>query len=192
MAVGLVRKVMVTAWLGAAAHACWAERAPELPRLAGDAWINSSPLELAQLRGRPVLVEFWTFGCSNCRNTLPWLKRIHERYAPDGLVVIAVHSPEFDYERGAANVERRVRQLGITYPVMVDDEFRYWNALGNRFWPAFYLIGPDGDVVAARIGELHTGQRSADDFERQIADLTAAPATSGAARPPTSDRARTR
>jgi thiol-disulfide isomerase/thioredoxin len=188
----MLRQVLVTAWLVAAASPAGAEMAPELPRLADDAWINSRPLELAQLRGRPVLIEFWTFGCSNCRNTLPWLKRIHERYSPVGLIVIGVHTPEFDYERGAANVERRVRQLGIAYPIMVDDDFRYWNALGNRFWPAFYLIGPDGDVVATRIGELHTGQRSADDFERQIAELTTAPATFGAARPPTSDRARRR
>jgi thiol-disulfide isomerase/thioredoxin len=143
--------------------------APELPQLPASAWINSSPLELSKLRGRPVLVEFWTFGCSNCRNTLPWLRKVHERYAPGGLVVIAVHSPEFDYEREASAVVRRVRQLGIRYPVLVDNDFRYWTALGNRFWPAFYLIGPDGRIVASRIGELHAGQRSADEFERLIA-----------------------
>jgi thiol-disulfide isomerase/thioredoxin len=146
--------------------------APPLPTLPAESWINSPPLKLSDLRGRPVLVEFWTFGCSNCRNTLPWLKQVHEKYSPRGLIVIAVHSPEFEHERGADDVARAVKQLGIRYPVMVDDDFRYWNALGNRYWPAFYLIGPDGDIVATRIGELHVGQRPADEFEALIAALT--------------------
>lgn len=153
--------------------------APELPTLPAASWINSKPLRLSELRGRPVLVEFWTFDCSNCRNTLPWLKQIHAEFAPRGLVVIAVHSPEFDRERGAAAVERAVRRLGIQYPVMVDDEFRYWKAVGNRYWPAFYLIGPDGRIIATRIGELHRGQRSAEEFGALIAELTADPAASG-------------
>jgi thiol-disulfide isomerase/thioredoxin len=158
--------------------------APELPALPAESWINSPPLRLSELRGRPVLVEFWTFGCSNCRNTLPWLKAIDAEYAPRGLVVIAVHSPEFERERGAAAVERAVRQLGIRYPVVVDDAFSYWSALGNRYWPAFYLIGPDGDIVATRIGELHRGQRSAEQFEDLIAELAGDPATGGPARRP--------
>jgi thiol-disulfide isomerase/thioredoxin len=158
-------------------------QAPELPPLGAGAWINSPPLELAALRGRPVLVEFWTFGCSNCRNTLPWLARVHERYAPEGLVVIGVHSPEFDFERDPQAVAKHVRQLGIRYPVLVDNEFRYWKALGNRFWPAFYLIDPQGRIVATRIGELHAGGRSADDFERQIAALTAGRGETSPVRP---------
>jgi thiol-disulfide isomerase/thioredoxin len=148
-----------------------ARTAPELPTLPAGAWINSPPLRLSELRGRPVLVEFWTFECSNCRNTLPWVEHIYEQYAPRGLVVIAVHSPEFDRERGAAAVERAVRQLGIRYPVMVDDAFRYWTALDNRYWPAFYLIGPDGRIVATHIGELRRGQHDADGFEALIADM---------------------
>lgn len=153
--------------------------APELPTLPAGSWINSPPLRLSALRGHPVLVEFWTFGCSNCRNTLPWLRQVYEQYSPRGLVVIAVHSPEFEHERGAAAVERAVRQLGIRYPVMVDDGFAYWTALGNRYWPAFYLIGPAGDVVATRIGELHDGQRAADQFKALIAGLSGDPPTSG-------------
>ncbi len=155
-----------------------ASTAPELPSLPAASWINSKPLKLVELRGRPVLVEFWTFDCSNCRNTLPWLKQVHAEFAPRGLVVIAVHSPEFDRERGAAAVGRAVRQLGIDYPVMVDDDFRYWNAIGNRYWPAFYLIGPDGRIVATRIGELHSGQRSADEFSALIGGLAVDPTTS--------------
>lgn len=148
--------------------------APELPAVPASAWLNSPPLTLARLRGRPVLIEFWTFGCSNCRNTLPWLKRIHARYAPQGLAVIAIHSPEFDFERDPAVVAANVRKLGIEYPVLIDNDFRYWKSLDNRFWPAFFLIDPQGQIVATRIGELHAGRPSADDFERQIAALTTA------------------
>jgi thiol-disulfide isomerase/thioredoxin len=179
---GIASALLLTGLMAPAVAEVVSSAAPELPPLPAASWINSRPLELSQLRGRPVLVEFWTFACSNCRNTLPWLKQVHAEFAPRGLVVIAVHSPEFDRERGAAAVERAVRQLGIDYPVMVDDDFRYWNALGNRYWPAFYLIGPDGRILATRVGELHAGQRSADEFSALIAGLAVDPATSGPAR----------
>ena len=145
--------------------------APELPALPTTAWLNSPPLTLAALRGRPVLIEFWTFDCSNCRNTLPWMKTIHTRYSPQGLTVIAIHSPELEHERDPASVAAHVQQLGINYPVLIDNDFRYWNALGNRFWPACYLIDPQGRIVARRIGELHSGERSADEFEQAITAL---------------------
>jgi len=142
--------------------------APELPTLPDSAWLNSKPLSLAALRGHPVLIEFWTFDCSNCRNSLPWMKRIDARYAAQGLTVIAIHSPELEHERDPAAVAAHVRQLGITYPVLIDNDFQYWKALGNRFWPAFWLIDAQGRIVATRIGELHAGERSADDFEHTI------------------------
>jgi thiol-disulfide isomerase/thioredoxin len=145
--------------------------APELPALPSNAWLNSKPLSLAALRGHPVLIEFWTFGCSNCRNSLPWMKTIHTRYSPQGLTVIAIHSPEFEHEHNRAAVAAHVRQFGIDYPVLVDNDFRYWQALGNRFWPAFYLVDPQGRITAKRIGELHSGERSSDEFERAIAAL---------------------
>ncbi|HXW09110.1 MAG TPA: redoxin domain-containing protein [Steroidobacteraceae bacterium] len=156
-------------WQRSTARAASDRPAPELPELPASAWLNSSPLTLAEQRGRPVLVEFWTFGCSNCRATLPWLKRVHERYAPQGLQVISIHSPEFEHERDPTAVARHVRQFGIRYPVLIDNEFRYWKALDNRFWPAFFLIDPQGRLVDRRIGELHPGERSADAFERRIA-----------------------
>jgi thiol-disulfide isomerase/thioredoxin len=143
--------------------------APELPILPASAWLNSAPLTLASLHGQPVLVEFWTFDCSNCRASLPWMKRVADRYTAKGLKVIAIHSPEFERERDPAAVADHVRQLGITYPVLIDNDFRYWSALGNRYWPAFYLVDGQGRIVATRIGELHPGERSADDFEHEIA-----------------------
>lgn len=92
-----------------------APRAPELPSLDAGHWLNSPPLTLAALRGRLVLIEFWTFGCSNCRNTLPWLEHVHARYSPKGLAVIAVHTREFDSERDRDAVARAVARLGIRY-----------------------------------------------------------------------------
>jgi len=149
--------------------------APELPRLPASAWLNSAPLTLAQLRGHPVLIEFWTFECVNCRNSLAWMKHTQEQYAAKGLAIVAVHSPELEAERDPAAVARAVRSLGITYPVMLDTEFRYWQAVNNRFWPAFYLLDPAGRIVATRVGELHRGHGSADEFERSIAGLLARP-----------------
>src|SRR6476619_3642806 len=119
----------------APARAATPSPAPELPKLPASAWLNSPPLTLAGLRGHPVLVEFWTFDCSNCRATQPWVARMHERYGPRGLKVIAVHSPEFDRERNPAAVARHVQELCIRYPILIDNGFVYWNALGNQFWP---------------------------------------------------------
>lgn len=145
--------------------------APEFTHAAPADWINSPPLTLAALRGQVVLVEFWTFDCSNCRNTLPWVKSIHARYADRGLKVVSVHTPELPQERVPANVRAAVKDLGITYPVMIDGDFSYWRALGNRYWPAFYLVDRDGRVVETAIGELHPGQRNGEQMEAAIRDL---------------------
>ncbi len=134
-------------------------------------WINSEPQTPTSLRGRPVLVEFWAFGCSNCRNTLPWLKQVAERYGDHGLAIIAVHTPEFAAEHGRAAVSRAVERLGIEYPVLIDDDSRFWSAMANRYWPAFYLFDGDGRLVASRIGELHAGRAGADTFESEIRRL---------------------
>jgi len=169
----LLLSLLIASGLGGAATptAPVAPVAPELPTLPAANWLNSAPLTLAALRGKPVLVEFWTFGCSNCRNTLPWLEQVHTRYAPKGLTIVAVHTPEFAHERDRTAVAKAVTRLGIRYPVMIDNDFAYWRALGNNYWPAFYLIDPQGRIVATRIGELHAGRRSADEFEAAIAGL---------------------
>jgi thiol-disulfide isomerase/thioredoxin len=145
--------------------------APEFTHASEAEWLNSKPLRLARLRGRVVLVEFWTYDCVNCRRTLPWLKAMHERYAEDGLIIVSVHTPEFDHERDPSKVRAAVRRLGIDYPVMLDNDFSYWKALGNRYWPAFYLIGPTGRIERRAIGELHRGEARADRFEDAILEL---------------------
>jgi thiol-disulfide isomerase/thioredoxin len=148
--------------------------APELTHTAQSEWINSPPLTLAALRGEVVLIEFWTFDCYNCRNTLPWLEAIHAEYAPRGLQVISVHTPELPQERAPDNVRAAVKELGIAYPVMLDADSSYWRALNNRYWPAFYLVGRDGRIALAAFGELHRGTERGDRMEARIRGLLAA------------------
>jgi thiol-disulfide isomerase/thioredoxin len=159
--------VLALAGCGGSLPAMPAE-APEFTHSAAADWINSPPLRLSELRGEVVLIEFWTFDCYNCRNTLPWLRRVHEEYGPRGLRVVSVHTPELPRERDPANVRAAVRELGIAYPVMIDGDFTYWRAMNNRYWPAFYLIGRDGRIIATAIGELHQGRKSGDGLEAAI------------------------
>jgi thiol-disulfide isomerase/thioredoxin len=123
------------------------------PGISGQTWLNSEPLRIAELKGKVVLVEFWTFGCYNCRNLEPHIKTWHQRYAEKGLVVIGVHSPEFSYERVLANVQRYVREHAIGYPIAIDNDFATWKRYGNRYWPAMYLIDKRGVVRYLRVGE---------------------------------------
>jgi thiol-disulfide isomerase/thioredoxin len=147
-----------------------AAEAPEFTHSKSSDWINSAPLTLASLRGSLVLVEFWTFDCYNCRNTLPWLKAIHEEYGPRGLKVVSVHTPELAQERIPENVRAAVKESGITYPVMIDGDYSYWRAMNNRYWPAFYLIDGQGKIVLNAFGELHKGTKRGDQVEAAIRD----------------------
>lgn len=124
-----------------------------VPEITSSTWINSEPQSLRDLRGKVVLVEFWTFGCSNCRNVEPQVKQWHQRYADHGFVVIGIHSPEFAYEKDIDAVTRYVRDHGIRYVVAVDNDFVNWNRFGNRYWPAMYLVDKRGVVRYVRVGE---------------------------------------
>ena len=141
---------------------------PEFPKSAANLWLNSKPLEARSLRGQPVLVEFWAFGCSNCLATQPWMKEIASRYRPEGLVVIGVHTPEFPREAEPLEFRAAVARLGIAYPVMLDPDYAFWRAERNSYWPAFYLYGRDGHLIAMQIGELHLGQPRSDQFVAAI------------------------
>lgn len=132
------------------AHALVGQEAPEVT---SPAWINSEPLAMDALRGKVVLVEFWTFGCYNCRNIEPKIKEWHQRYATKGLVVIGVHSPEFAHEKNVDAVKEYIRDQKITYPVAVDNEFVNWRRFGNRYWPCIYLIDKRGVIQYVRAGE---------------------------------------
>ena len=118
-----------------------------------DGWINSKPLALASLRGKVVLVDFWTYSCINCLRTLPYVERWYETYRKAGLVVVGVHTPEFAFEHVRSNVERAVSSLGISYPVALDNGYGTWTAWGNRYWPAKYFVDRSGHVRYAHFGE---------------------------------------
>lgn len=132
------------------------------PEIAGvQQWHNSPPLTLAGLRGKVVLVDFWTYACINCVRTLPHVRAWHETYGPQGLVVIGVHTPEFPYERDARNVAGALRRFGLAYPVAQDNRYATWTAFGNRYWPALYLIDRQGRIRYRHAGEgayAETGQ----------------------------------
>lgn len=126
----------------------------ELPALDGaTGWLNSEPLTPALLRGRPVLVEFWTFTCINWIRTLPYVRGWFQKYRADGLVVLGVHTPEFEVERNIDHVRRAMRELGIDYPVAIDSDYRIWRAFRNEYWPALYLADDGGKIRHHRFGE---------------------------------------
>lgn len=125
--------------------------APEFTGI--ERWFNSPPLTMAGLKGKVVLVEFWTYECINCIHVMPHVKQWHQRYHDQGLVVVGVHTPEYDEERIAANVKAAIGRFGIQYPVAQDNGYRTWDAYGNRFWPALYLVDRDGKVVYRHYGE---------------------------------------
>jgi thiol-disulfide isomerase/thioredoxin len=151
-----------------ASGAATPNKAPEFTHTASSEWINSAPLRLSSLRGSVVLIEFWAFDCSNCRATLPWLESVHAEYNARGLRIVSVHTPELKQEYVPANVRRVVKELGISYPVMIDGDYSYWSALNNRYWPAFYLVDRKGRIVRTALGELHRGEERGDAMEAAI------------------------
>ncbi|GLQ49706.1 cytochrome c biogenesis protein DipZ [Dyella flava] len=126
----------------------------ELPSLAGATqWFNSTPLTPESLRGKVVLVDFWTYSCINCIRTLPYVNAWAQKYRDHGLVVIGVHSPEFAFEKDPANVAKAIKDFGITYPVAVDSNYAIWQAFNNEYWPAHYFIDAHGQIRAHHFGE---------------------------------------
>lgn len=118
-----------------------------------DTWFNSSPLTMKELRGKVVLVDFWTFSCINCIRTLPYMKELNAKYKDQGLVIVGVHAPEFAFEKVPANVEASIKEKELTYPIVLDNNFKTWAAYHNQYWPAKYLIDKDGNVRYTHFGE---------------------------------------
>jgi cytochrome c biogenesis protein CcdA/thiol-disulfide isomerase/thioredoxin len=140
-----------------------------LPSLDGlGPWFNSPPLSAAQLKGKVVVVDFWTYSCINCLRSLPYVKAWDAKYRKDGLVIIGVHAPEFAFERDPANVAKAIRDLGVTYPVALDNRYVLWNALHNQYWPAHYFFDAQG-----RLRFYHHGEGEYDVSERVIRQLLA-------------------
>jgi thiol-disulfide isomerase/thioredoxin len=137
------------------------------PNFAGiNNWFNSAPLNMTDLRGKVVLVDFWTYGCVNCVNTLPHVTELYAKYRDRGLVVVGVHTPEFPFERSASNVQAALRRHGITYPVAQDNDSQTWNAYRNQHWPAQYIVDQSGKIVFQ-----HDGEGQYEQMDRTIARL---------------------
>jgi thiol-disulfide isomerase/thioredoxin len=151
-------EILLGALLGGAAagSAAGAAVVPEtrMPSLDGaTAWINTPPLSPQRLRGKVVLVDFWTFTCINWLRTLPWLRTWQQKYAEQGLVIVGVHSPEFEFEQDLANVRRAVKDLDVGFPVAVDSNHEIWHAFANQYWPALYFVDAEGRVRHHQFGE---------------------------------------
>ena len=138
-----------------------------MPELNGAvAWLNSSPLTSDSLRGKVVLIDFWTYSCINCLRALPYVEAWSEKYKDAGLVVIGVHTPEFAFEKEQSNVQKAVRDLKVNYPVAIDSDYKIWQAFNNQYWPAHYFIDGKG-----RIRYHHFGEGEYDESERVIQQL---------------------
>lgn len=140
--------------------------APEI--IPGGKWLNSDPLTLAQLKGKVVLLDFWTYTCINCQRTLPYLQKWHETYSDKGLAVIGVHAPEFEFEKDSENVQQAIEDFKLTYATVQDNDFATWRAYENRYWPAKYLIDAEGYVRYT-----HFGEGAYDETEKVIQQLLA-------------------
>ena len=125
-----------------------------MPALRGaTAWVNSQPLSTPDLRGKVVLVDFWTYTCINWRRTMPYLRAWAEKYKDNGLVVVGVHTPEFSFEKDLDNVRRAAKEQRVDYPIAVDNDYAIWNAFDNRYWPALYFIDAQGHIRHQQFGE---------------------------------------
>jgi thiol-disulfide isomerase/thioredoxin len=129
-------------------------------------WFNSAPLSMNDLRGKVVLVDFWTYGCYNCVNTLPYVTKLYETYKDKGLVVVGIHTPEFPFERSAGNVQAALKRHSITYPVAQDNDSATWNAWRNQYWPAQYIVDQHGKIVFS-----HAGEGQYEQIERTVRQL---------------------
>ena len=139
-------------------------KAPEI--IPGGVWFNSEPLTLEQLKGKVVIIDFWTYSCINCQRTFPYLRDWHEKYKDHGLVIIGVHAPEFEFEKSEKNVAQAIKDFGLTYPIVQDNEFATWRAYNNRYWPAKYFIDKEGYIRYS-----HFGEGAYDASERVIQEL---------------------
>ena len=129
-------------------------------------WLNSGALHIADLRGKVVVVNFWTYGCYNCVNTLPHVVKLYEKYKDRGFVVIGVHTPEFPFERSTSNVQTAIKRHGIRYPVALDNGYATWKSYSNQYWPAQYIVDRHGNIVFS-----HAGEGAYDTIDRTVQRL---------------------
>ncbi len=140
----------------------------DLPRAAATEWLNSKPLTAVDLRGKVAVIDFWTYSCINWRRTLPYLRAWAEKYKDQGLVVIGVHTPEFDFEKNVDNVRQAAKEMKIDYPIAIDNDHAIWTAFKNDYWPALYFVDAQG-----HIRHHYRGEGEYDKSERVVQQLLA-------------------
>src|SRR5687768_1431923 len=178
-----MKTILPLLFFGVIAGSCIVGAAGKLPAFKVERWVNSAPLTAAGLRGKVVLVDVWEYTCINWIRTLPYVQAWNRDYASLGLVVIGVHSPEFEFSKRAENIDRGIREHKLTYPIAIDNEFAVWRALGNDAWPAKYLFDGEGHLVKRWVGEGRY-----DEIESEIRRLLGA-ADPGVRLPPVSHEA---
>src|ERR1700704_5839763 len=158
-----MKSIIPLLFLGVLAGACLVGAAGKLPAFTVERWVNSVPLTAEALRGKVVLLDVWEYTCINWIRTSPFIRAWHRDYAALGLVVVGLHAPEFEFGRRADNIDRGIRDHGLTYPIALDNDFATWRALGNDAWPAKYLYDGQGRLVKRWVGEGNY-----DDIEAEI------------------------
>lgn len=153
--------------VSAAKHELLGQAVPELSQQHQRDWLNSKPLTFAALRGNVVLLDFWTFDCWNCYKSFPWLNSLQVKYADKPFKIVGVHSPEFAHEKDREKVAAKIAEFNLQHPVMIDNDFIFWRALHNRYWPSFYIIDKQGVLRGYYLGETHRGDSQA----RRISSL---------------------
>jgi len=151
-------------------------KAPEFHQTSADQWLNSPPLTLESLRGKVVMLDFWTFDCWNCYRSFPWMNEMEARFNPDEFIIIGVHTPEFEHEKVRANIEKKIAEFELKHPTVMDNDFTYWKAMNNRYWPSYYLIDKKGNIRHNFIGETHADTKKARKIETSIQTLIDEPA----------------
>ena len=146
---------------------------PQFTQKNSQQWINSNPLKTEDLKGKVVLIDIWTYGCWNCYRSIPWLNSLEEKFDKDKFIIIGIHTPEFDREHERDKVVSKIEEFKVKHPVMMDNDFAYWKALRNRYWPTFYVADKHGVVKGVFIGETHEGDKRAKDVEKLITRLIA-------------------
>lgn len=149
------------------------KKAPEFPQTSADQWLNSPPLSMASLRGKVVMIDFWTFGCWNCYRSFPWMNEMEARLEGEEFQIIGVHTPEFEHEKVRASIEKKIDEFELRHPTVMDNDFRYWRAMNNRYWPTYYLIDKKGNIRDQFIGETHANTAKAEKIEDRIKELLA-------------------
>jgi thiol-disulfide isomerase/thioredoxin len=152
-----------------------------------EAWLNSSPLTVTDLRGKPALVHVWTFECWNCYRSFPWLADVVEQYTPRGVVAVGIHTPEFDREKVRTTIAAKTREFGIDHPIMIDNDYSYWRALQNQYWPTWYLVDAHGQIRLRVVGEIHAGDPRARAIEAALDALLVERAAPANERPVTGE-----